>query len=87
METQAKGDIPIDGVRVPAGWDHEHCSICWEKIGAGGQTVGYVDQSNEWVCQACHKNFIEPGSIGFVTWIGGITARPVPNPGLDQRKE
>jgi hypothetical protein len=38
METRASGHTPDGGVTVPGGWDHEHCFICQEKIGTGGQT-------------------------------------------------
>jgi hypothetical protein len=60
--------------------------MCPRQIGTGGQTVGYVDQSSEWVCEDCYMNFVEPCSIDFVTWIGGITAPPpVPYSALNQR--
>ncbi len=73
---------------VPGGWDHEHCFVCNEKIGAGGHTGGYVDQSSDWVCEDCYRNVIEPRSIDFVLWIGGVTVpRPVPNSTVDQRNE
>ena len=86
METRASGDNPDGGMTVPGGWDHEHCFICQAKIGTGGQTVGYVDQSSEWVCEYRYRNFVEPHSIDFVTWIGGISASPpVPDSALDQR--
>jgi hypothetical protein len=86
METRADGANVEGGERVPCGWDHEHCSICWSKIGVGGWTVGYVDQSGEWVCEDCHGRFVEPRSIDFVTWVGGIaTPSTEPNLAPDQR--
>jgi hypothetical protein len=27
---------------VESAWDHEHCAICWETLGPGGQAEGYV---------------------------------------------
>jgi hypothetical protein len=32
----------IGGGVIPGGWHHEHCSICWERIGVGGQPSGFV---------------------------------------------
>jgi hypothetical protein len=51
---------------VPDGWDHEHCAICWEKIGAGGQVDGYVNPERAWVCVRCYLDFVEPRSLNFV---------------------
>src|ERR1700722_1812189 len=55
-----------DGEIVPGGWDHEHCEICWQKIGSGGDREGYVTGAEEWVCVACYFNFIEPRDLRFV---------------------
>jgi hypothetical protein len=85
-ETRARGNTPKCCVRVPGGWDHEHCSICGMMIGAAEQHSGYVDQSGEWVCEKCYREFVGPRSIGFVTWIGGLAVpAAASNSAHDQR--
>jgi hypothetical protein len=54
-----------DGELVPGGWDHEHCSICHQKIGWGGQPNGFVSE-DDWVCDECHSRFIIPRSLAFM---------------------
>jgi len=59
---------PGDGGKptvVPGGWDHEHCAICWEKIGSGGQQRGY-ENDGDWICAACHDQYAVPVSLGFL---------------------
>ena len=55
-----------DGQIVSDGWDHEHCEICWQKIGTGGDREGYASDSNQWVCVGCYDRFIEPRDLRFV---------------------
>lgn len=50
---------------VPAGWDHEHCAICWETIGRGGQVEGHVSSQGDWVCSSCY-DFVERRSLDFI---------------------
>lgn len=51
---------------VKAGWDHEHCAICWETLGPGGQPEGYVISQRIWVCERCYVNFVERRSLDFI---------------------
>ena len=51
---------------VKAAWDHEHCAICWETIGPGGQTEGFVNTQQTWVCECCYVNFVRQRSLGFI---------------------
>ena len=51
-----------DGSRadvIGAGWDHEHCAICWQTLGPGGQADGYVSDRRVWECERCYLNFVE----------------------------
>lgn len=63
---KADGSKPGDGEVVEGGWDHEHCRICWEKIGIGGQSSGYVSDDDVWACARCYERFIEPRSLDFI---------------------
>jgi len=71
---QPRETTPIGGELIPGGWDHEHCSICWERIGCGGQAAGLVSGANDWdwVCGECHRLFVVPRSLEFVTWQAGF---------------
>jgi hypothetical protein len=51
---------------VESGWDHEHCAICWETLGPGGQAEGYVSGQRTWVCERCYLNFVERRSLDFI---------------------
>ncbi len=61
---------PRDAVRgsevIKGGWDHEHCAVCWEKIGAYGQASGFVSASNIWICEQCHGKYVSVRSLSFV---------------------
>jgi hypothetical protein len=46
------------------GQDHDHCAICWESIGAGGE--GYVDDGATWVCDQCYDSYVKTKSLGFI---------------------
>jgi hypothetical protein len=50
---------------VEAGWDHEHCTICWETLGPGGQADGFVSKRT-WVCERCYVDFVEQRSLAFI---------------------
>jgi hypothetical protein len=52
--------------RVTEDTDHEHCAICSEKVGVGGQPEGYVNAQEVWVCEQCYTKFVEPGSLDFI---------------------
>jgi hypothetical protein len=56
----------VEGELVPGAWNHEHCDICWETIGANGQAVGYRSAAEEWVCETCYRGYVEPKSLGFI---------------------
>jgi hypothetical protein len=51
---------------IKAGWDHEHCAICWETLGPGGQAEGYVSAEQTWVCERCYVDFVERRSLDFI---------------------
>ena len=61
-----RGEAPPGAVVEPGGWEHEHCDICMEKIGTGGQPEGYVTADDVWICLRCHEAHVVPRSIGFV---------------------
>jgi hypothetical protein len=47
-------DLP-EGARAthiePGGWDHEHCELCDKHIGKNGESLGYVDMEEHWLCR------------------------------------
>ena len=59
-----------------AGWDHEHCELCFQHIGNGGDRFGYVDLENHWLCHECHQRYAEPRDLEFAL------ANPHANPCL-----
>ncbi len=67
-----------DGKIVPGGWDHEHCALCCERIGGGGQLDGYFNSSsNEWLCARCYKRYVQKQNLSFVT--GDLDSTDDPN--------
>jgi hypothetical protein len=72
MWVRPAGATPQGGELLPGGWDHEHCSICWERIGGGGQAAGFVSGEDDWVCGECYRQFVAPRSLAFVTWQTGF---------------
>jgi hypothetical protein len=54
------------GEIIEDGWDHEHCRIYGEKIGHGGDPIGYFSAPNTWVCQTCFSSFVETKSLDFI---------------------
>jgi hypothetical protein len=69
--TRSSEAAPAGGDLVPDGWDHEHCSICWEKIGRGGAGVGFVSGADDWVCVGCYHRYVASRSLAFVNWQTG----------------
>jgi hypothetical protein len=59
-------DDDWDSEMIKHGWDHEHCAICWEKLGRSGQLEGYLSTQSVWVCEQCYVNFVEPRSLEFI---------------------
>ncbi|MGZ4888143.1 MAG: hypothetical protein ACXWBH_03110 [Candidatus Angelobacter sp.] len=46
--------------------DHDHCAICWETLGPGGQLEGYVSEDATWICCRCYESFVQPWSLDFI---------------------
>ena len=45
---------------VPAGWDHDHCQICWWDLFESpdeAHSIGYTD-SRGWLCSECYDQFV-----------------------------
>ncbi|HEY2584389.1 MAG TPA: ankyrin repeat domain-containing protein [Tepidisphaeraceae bacterium] len=55
-----------DGRIVPGGWDHEHCELCWAKIGCGGGPEGYTASNGDWVCVRCFECHVRHRDVSFV---------------------
>jgi hypothetical protein len=60
-ESEVAGAELVDG-----GWDHEHCKICWDTLGQGGEEEGYLREDGIWVCRRCYDTFVEPHSLDFI---------------------
>lgn len=52
---------------IKGGWDHEHCSICWEKISPFAQAEGYLSPPDTWVCVRCYVQYVQPRSLDFIS--------------------
>ena len=50
----------------PGGWDHEHCEICSARIGSGGMTEGYVNESDAWLCGTCYEQYARAHDLAFM---------------------
>lgn len=48
------------------GWDHEHCEICMQTIGHGGDAFGYVDDEDQWLCEGCYTKHADSHDLSFV---------------------
>jgi hypothetical protein len=51
---------------VNDGWTHDHCEICAQTISdknGYGDNEGYVSENGDWLCNGCHKLFIEPSDL------------------------
>jgi hypothetical protein len=77
------GRLPKGAVATriePGGWDHEHCTLCHERIGRLGDEYGYVAGGSagvdpyEWLCDRCGERFAVPRSLAFV-WDGAWEPR------------
>jgi|SRR5579864_3993539 len=51
--------------------DHNHCAICWQTLGQGGQPDGYRSEDATWICSRCYEFFVQSRSLNFI---------PQPNP-------
>ena len=43
-----------------AGWDHDHCSFCWQKFSTREEdfSQGYVTKDGYyWICRECYQDF------------------------------
>jgi len=49
-----------------AGWDHEHCELCWAKVGHGGATHGYESVEGRWLCEGCYAEYVIPRDLAFL---------------------
>jgi hypothetical protein len=64
------GAVPMEV--VPGGWDHEHCTLCMERIGRMGDAYGYIATGpayvgrHDWLCDACGEQYAVPRSLAFV---------------------
>ncbi len=60
-------EAPVDKTArvVDGGWDHEHCGICNEHIGAD-DPAGFVDPDGLWLCDKCFGAFAEPHDLRFI---------------------
>ena len=65
-DTASAGGDTTGAEMVAAGWDHEHCAICWETLGPDGQPEGYVSSERTWICLRCYVDFVEQRSLGFI---------------------
>ena len=82
MSTKA-GSLPESAVAtriVPGAWDHEHCTLCMERVGRWGDEYGYVARgaayvdSHDWLCDRCGEKYAVPRSLAFV-WDGAWEPR------------
>ena len=51
---------------IEGGWDHEHCELCQQKIGLGGEGCGYTDIEDNWLCPSCYKSYGANGNLAFL---------------------
>jgi hypothetical protein len=58
----ARGNTPEQ--IVAGGWDHEHCKICWAHIDPG--QVGYANNDDHWLCEACYEKYAAPHDLSFM---------------------
>lgn len=65
-DEEEAADANDRGEIIKDGWDHEHCSICWQKISPIAQPEGYFSPPHTWVCVRCYDQFVQPRSLGFI---------------------
>lgn len=46
--------------------DHDHCAICCQTIGEGGQAEGYLSHDETWICCGCYESYVKPRSLNFI---------------------
>ena len=46
--------------------DHDHCAICWETLGQGGQPDGHASEDATWICCRCYESFVQRRSLEFI---------------------
>ena len=66
--TKIGSTLPPGSKRVgvlPKGWDHEHCEICNGKIGISGDSFGYVDSEDCWLCEQCYEKYASRHDVSF----------------------
>ncbi|MBP7744759.1 MAG: hypothetical protein KA383_01415 [Phycisphaerae bacterium] len=59
-------NLPEGGRVIKGGWDHEHCSICWETISPQTDPIAMFSEPDHWVCRKCYENFVVPRSLDFI---------------------
>jgi hypothetical protein len=59
-------ETDMDENRVEGHWDHEHCAICCQKLGHGGEHVGYICTQGVWICEHCYLEFVQQRSLTFI---------------------
>ena len=59
------GPAPAENV-IEGGWDHEHCKLCTSKIGVGGESFGYLDDDDYWICELCYSKYAKPKDVAFL---------------------
>lgn len=52
---------PAGWVRLPLGWDHEHCKHCFHTIRLSDDPATSEAYSDgiDWLCRSCHATVIE----------------------------
>ena len=60
------GRTDVPGQIVAGAWDHEHCEVCWQKIGTGGHPAGWSNSDGQWVCESCYGAYVAARSVEFV---------------------
>jgi hypothetical protein len=46
--------------------DHDHCAICWQPIGAGGELAYYDHGDIDRVCSGCYQTHVERRDTSFI---------------------
>ena len=66
IRKRTQNDLEKDYGTITSGWDHEHCEICMATIGNCGESTGYRNQRDEWVCRECYLNYIQKQDLSFI---------------------
>jgi hypothetical protein len=61
-----KAERPDVPGQITGAWDHEHCEVCYQKIGMGGQPAGWANRDGQWVCESCFEAYVAGRSLEFV---------------------